>query len=116
MGQPHTKQKLFKSSSNANVTFRFTEDAITFDKLKKIRSDTEAKNAIRYFTILQIAEILQVDDTRRILRFCKKQNITTFLKYYEQLKRQVQVVTIEDAEYIIRNFNLVKKSLAFRQE
>jgi len=103
MGQPHLKRGLSKSTTNKIINFNFTKDDVSFDKLRKIREDIEAKDSIEYFSIKELSDILKAG-MKRVECFCKKNNIDVFLKYYKKSHRQSNVITIKEAEFVIKNF------------
>ena len=103
MGQPHLKRGLSKSTTNKVINFNFTKDDISFDKLLKIREEVEAQDAVEYFSIKELSDILK-SGIRRIESFCKDNNMVVSLQYYKKFHRLSNVITFADAEYVIKNF------------
>lgn len=103
MGQSHVKRGFSEGTTNKVVNFNFEKDDIAFDKLQKIREEIEAQDAVEYFSIKELSDILK-SGIKRIESFCKKNNIVVSLKYYQKFRRQANVVKFSDAEFVIKNF------------
>ena len=103
MGQPHLKREFSKSSSDKVVNFNFSQEDISFDKLKKIREEIELKENKQVISLAEIAAILKVR-ARRVEGFCFKNNIKFQLRYYDKTRRFTNIFDYEDAEFIIKNF------------
>lgn len=108
MGQSYAKRGFSEGTTNKVVNFNFTKDEISFDRLKKLREDAELKEDSDYFPIKELAVILHAC-IKRVETFCQKNDIKIYLMYVKKFHRQSNVIALADAEFVINNFNFIKK-------